>query len=164
MSASDTPSDFVSHFQTAELDMLAKTADALSAYLGKPVLAEVNSSEDGLEWVIFGMPLEKNAPKDENEYDPARGQRVQMGGPDARLLGSRGGLPDTDEEAYDCLYLLAIQITPIEGERFVKLNQDAEESAWSDTLADVLPFALSDEDLCPLDEDELEDDDDNEEN
>jgi hypothetical protein len=137
--------------------MLAKTADALSAYLGKPVLAEVGTADDGLEWVTFGIPLDEDALETEGEHEPVR---VQMGGPDARLLGSRGGLTGTDEEAYDCLYLWAIQITLAEGERFVKLDQDGEESAWSDTLADVLPFALTEEDLAALDEDDEDEDDD----
>lgn len=161
MSASATPPDSVSRFQAAELDMLAKTADALSAYLGKPVLAEVGTADDGLEWVTFGIPLDADA-LEGGEHDPVR---VQMGGPDARLLGSRGGLTGTDEQAYDCLYLWAIQITLAEGERFVKLDQDGEESAWSDTLADVLPFVLSDEDLAALedeDDDDEEDEDDDE--
>ncbi|ARP91658.1 hypothetical protein CAL14_16320 [Bordetella genomosp. 9] len=158
MSASANPPESVARFQAAELDMLAKTADALSAYLGKPVLAEVGTADDGLEWVTFGIPLEEDVPEG-GEHEALR---VQMGGPNARLLGSRGGLTGTDEEAYDCLYLWAIQITLAEGERFVKLDQDGEESAWSDSLADVLPFALSDEDLAILgaDDDDDEDDDD----
>ncbi|OZI67173.1 hypothetical protein [Bordetella genomosp. 11] len=159
MSASATPPDSISRFQAAELDMLAKTADALSAYLGKPVLAEVGTATDGLEWVTFGIPLEEDA-LESGEHEPVR---VQMGGPDARLLGSRGGLTGTDEQAYDCLYLWAIQITLAEGERFVKLDQDGEESAWSDTLADVLPFALSDEDLAALEDDDDDEDDEDDE-
>lgn len=160
MSASATPPASVARFQTDELDMLGKTADALSAYLGKPVLAEVGTTEEGMEWVTFGIPLDDDAP--DGEDDPVR---VQMGGPDARLLGNQGGLPAAHDDAYDCLYLWAIQITLTEGERFVKLDQDGEESAWSDTLTDVLPFALSEEDLAELadDEDDDEDDEDDEE-
>jgi hypothetical protein len=158
MSASATPPSSVSRFQAAELEMLAKTADALSAYLGKPVLAEIGTAEDGLEWVTFGIPLDDDAP--EGKDDPVR---VQMGGPEGRLLGNRGGLPAADDDAYDCLYLWAIQITLTEGERFVKLDQDGEESAWSDVLADVLPFALGDEDLAELDDDDDEDEDEDDE-
>lgn len=158
MSASAMPPASVSRFQAAELDMLAKTADALSAYLGKSVLAEVGTTDDGMEWVTFGIPLDKDASEGEDDT-----VRVQMGGPNARLLGNRGGLTATDEDAYDCLYLWAIQITLAEGERFVKLDQDGEESAWSDTLSDVLPFALSEEDLAALEEDEDDDDDDEDE-
>ena len=47
MSASATPPASLTHFSASELDMLAKTADALSAYLGKPVLAEVVLGDDG---------------------------------------------------------------------------------------------------------------------
>ena len=50
MSASATPPASLTRFSSAELDMLAKTADALSAFLGKPVLAEVVLGEEGTEW------------------------------------------------------------------------------------------------------------------
>lgn len=155
MSASATPPASLTHFSTQELDMLAKTADALSAYLGKPVLAEVELGEEGTEWVTFGIPLGQDAPDDEQPH-------VQLGGPAARLLGNRGGLDPSDDDTYDCLYLWAIQITLAQGERFVKLDQQGEEAAWSDELADVLPFALGDEPL-PDDDDEDDDDDDDDE-
>lgn len=140
------------HFSSQELDMLAKTADALSAYLGKPVLAEVMVNEEGTEWVSFGIPLQQGAKDDGQPH-------VQLGGPQARLLGNRGGLDPNDNDTYDCLYLWAIQITLVEGERFVKLDQTGEETAWSDDLNDMLPFALTDAPL-PDEDDEEEDDDD----
>lgn len=151
MSASATPPASLTHFSSPELDMLAKTADALSAYLGKPILAEVVLGEEGTEWVTFGMPRAQGAADDNQPH-------VQMGGPQARLLGNRGGLSPTDNDTYDCLYLWAVQITLAEGERFVKLDQAGEETAWSDDLADVLPFALGDEPL-PDDDDDDEDQD-----
>ncbi|MCD0504390.1 hypothetical protein [Bordetella petrii] len=152
MSASATPPASLTHFSSQELDMLAKTADALSAYLGKPVLAEVVLGEEGTEWVTFGVPAAEGAPADDQPH-------VQMGGPQARLLGNRGGLDPADDDTYDCLYLWAVQITLAEGERFVKLDQAGEEAAWSDDLADVLPFALGDEPLPDDEEDEDDEDD-----
>ena len=160
MSASTPPHAPSGRFESAELDMLAKTADALSAYLGKPVLAEVGVGDDGMEWVTFGVPLDAAGAQGSDQADDgAKPVEVQMGGPGARLLGNRGGLNGTDEAAYACLYLWGIQISAIEGERFVKLDQDGEESAWSDNLVDLLPFALSDDDAVD-DDDEDEDDDD----
>jgi hypothetical protein len=151
MSASATPPASVAHFSATELQMLAQTADALTAYLGKPVLAEVELTEQNSEWVTFGIPLDEHAAAEETQ------PYVRMGGPGARLLGSRGGLASTDDTCYGCLYLWAIQITVNEGERFIKLDQDGEESAWSDNLADVLPFVLSeDEWAAPEDQDEEE--------
>src|SRR5690606_474414 len=47
MSASAQPPASPARFSTQELDMLARTADALSAYLGKPVLAEVMQGDEG---------------------------------------------------------------------------------------------------------------------
>lgn len=155
MTASATPPASSTHFSPQELDMLAKTADALSAYVGKPVLAEVVLGDEGTEWVSFGTPIAQDAKDDEQPH-------IQMGGPQARLLGNRGGLDPNDNNAYDCLYLWAIQITLTEGERFVKLDQNGEEAAWSDDLTDVLPFALTDDPL-PDDDDDEEDDDDDEE-
>lgn len=158
MSASATPPPSLTHFSATELDMLAKTADALSAYLGKPVLAEVVLAEEGTEWVTYGVPIDENAEPDEDQT------HVQLGGPGARLLGNRGGLPQTGDDTYDCLYLWAIQISLNEGERFIKLDHDGEESAWSDNLEDVLPFALTEEPLPdPDEEDEEEDDEDEDE-
>jgi len=151
MSASANPPSSVAHFSAIELQMLAQTADALTAYLGKPVLAEIELDEQDREWVTFGIPMDEHATADEAQ------PYVRMGGPGARLLGSRGGLATTDETCYDCFYLWAIQITFTEGERFIKLDQDGEESAWSDNLADVLPFVLSeDEWTAPDEEDEEE--------
>jgi hypothetical protein len=51
-----------------------------------------------------------------------------------------------------------------EGERFIKLDHDGEESAWSDNLEDVLPFALTEEPVpedpdAEDDEDEADEDD-----
>lgn len=161
MSASATPSAPSGRFESAELDMLAKTADALSAYLGKPVLAEVGAGDDGMEWVTFGVPLDAAAAQGSDKADDAgTAVEVQMGGPGARLLGNRGGLSGTEETAYACLYLWGIQISAVEGERFVKLDQEGEASAWSDSLADLLPFALSDEDVGDDDDDDDENDDD----
>jgi hypothetical protein len=159
MSASANPPAFLTRFSTEELDMLAKSADALSAYLGKPVLAEVGVGDEGAEWVTFGIPLDKTPDEDDAKEQP----RVQLGGAGARLLGNRGGLPLTEADAYDCLYLWAILIAPAEAERFIKLNQDGEESAWSDALIDMLPFALSDEELPDPDEEDDEDEDDDSE-
>ena len=94
MSASATPPASLTRFSSAELDMLAKTADALSAFLGKPVLAEVVLGEEGTEWVTFGVPLDEKAEADESQV------HVQLGGPGARLLGNRGGLPPADDDTY----------------------------------------------------------------
>ena len=149
MSASSSPPSATLRFTPAELDMLAKTADAMTAYLGRPVLAEVDTNEDGEEWVTFGSTLDE---KDRSAADEER-LHVQLGGKDARLLGQSGGLPES-ADAYDCLYILAIQLSATEGERFVKIDSDGEESAWSDDLVEVLPFSLTEEDLPPLEDDD----------
>jgi len=161
MSASSLPSQSLARFSESELEMLAKTADAMSAYMGKPVLAEVGVSDTGLEWVAFGVPLDVSDEQDEDAI------HVQMGGAQARLLGNRGGLPISDDTQYDCLYLWAVEIVGTEGERFVKLDHEGETAAWSDTLQDVLPFDLAEDAPAPDmlgnaegDEDEDDDDDD----
>ena len=87
--------------------------------------------------VTFGVPLDEKAEADESQV------HVQLGGTGARLLGNRGAC--RRRRRHLRLYLWAIQITLGEGERFVKLDHDGEESAWSDSLEDVLPFALTED-------------------
>ncbi len=141
-------------FTSDELDTLGHTADALSAYLGKPVLAEViDAVETGFEWVIFAIPLE-------NGEDTSEITTVQVGGPGSRLIGSRGGLSLEDGEIYACRYLWAIQLSDIEGVRFIKIDDEGEEVAWSDELANILPFALTD--VPPAADDDDDDDPDDE--
>lgn len=145
-------------FTPDEAALLGRTADALCAYLGKPVIAEiVPEPGEGFEWVLFAIPLD---PSDTDE-DIAR---VQAGGPDARVLGSQGGLNFSDGTPLDCTFLWAIQLSDQEGARFVKVDAQGEEVGWSDTLEELLPFGLGDEpgpEASELDDpDDLEDDDD----
>ncbi|MBV6273023.1 hypothetical protein KVP09_08855 [Alcaligenaceae bacterium CGII-47] len=144
-------------FTDTETDLLARTADALSAYLGKPVLAEViDDQEAGFEWALFAIPLIPDEPLEDR-------QRVQVGGPGARFLGNLGGLTPDPSEPLECELLWAIQLSALEGARYIKVDSDGEEAAWADTLADVLPFALtrpSSEDDASSYEDEDEDDED----
>ena len=48
-------------FTEHEIALLKKTAVSLTAYLGKPVIAEIDTTEDGLEWVAFGVPLDRKS-------------------------------------------------------------------------------------------------------
>lgn len=139
-------------FTADELDLISRTADALSAYMGKPVLAEVISAEEtGFEWVIFAVPLDvAEAPEDIVV--------VQIGGQDSRIIGNQGGLVIADGDVYDCEYLWAIQLSDLEGVRFIKVDQEGEEIAWSENLRDVLPFVMADEPIIDDDDDDLEDD------
>ena len=150
---SSTPAPLI--FTQQETDLIGRTADALSAYLGKPVLAEIiDAAETGFEWAVFAVPLEEG----DDEEDMAT---VQVGGPDGRLVGQQGGLNLEDNEVYHCQYLWAIQLTDIEGVRFIKLDGEGEEIGWSDDLAALLPFALNDnaqEWETPDDDDQDEDD------
>jgi len=163
MTTSNDSSDLALRFTEQELAMLGKTADGLSAYMGKAVLAEVGMDDDA-EWVIFAIPIGV----DETPDDSA--MHFQMGGPDARFVGNRGGL-DLDTEVYDCQYLWAIQITEDPEARFVRLDDQGEEFDFSNDLAELLPFDLTDEalpdpdlelqeDLGEDDEDDLQDDED----
>lgn len=135
-------------FTAEELDMLGRTADALSAYMGKPVLAEViDADETGFEWVLFAIPLETGE-------DIGEQVAVQVGGAGARIIGNKGGLKITDGDIYQCRYLWAIQLSDIEGVRFIKVDDEGDEVAWSDDLNSMLPFALSDELQQPDEQDD----------
>lgn len=149
---SQAPQDPPLVFTTEELDMLGRTADALSAYMGKPVLAEiVDGADTGFEWALFAIPLETND-------DAGDLITVQVGGPGARIIGNRGGLQIKEGELYQCQYLWAIQLSDIEGVRFIKIDDEGEEVAWSDDLASMLPFALGNEPIPADDDDEDTDD------
>lgn len=144
-------------FTSDELDLIGRTADALSAYMGKPVLAEViDADETGFEWVLFAVPLDV-------EDDASDTVIVQIGGPEARIIGNQGGLVITEADVFDCEYLWAIQLSDLEGVRFIKVDQEGEEIAWSENLRDILPFVMADEaisdDIDDLDDDPDDDDD-----
>ncbi|TCU99054.1 hypothetical protein EV686_104153 [Paracandidimonas soli] len=140
-------------FTESEIDLLARTADALSAYMGKPVLAEIIDDADiGAECVLFAVPL---APGDEREDIV----KVTIGGEDARFVGNRGGLSADDDDPMECEFLWGIQLSDLEGVRFIKLDGTGEEVAWTSDLRDILPFALI-EDIVPEDDDDDDPDED----
>ncbi len=150
MSTPDAP-DLV--FTADELETLGRTADALSAYLGRAVLAEVvDAEETGFEWAIFAVPLDKD--EDESKFTV-----VQIGGEGARVLGNRGGLEPDDTAVYACRYLWAVQLTDADPIRFIKVDEEGDEVAWTETLEELLPFALSDDAFVPEDDDDDDEDD-----
>lgn len=153
--SSDAASELI--FTPDELELLGGTADALTAFMGKPVLAEVvDAQEMGFEWVIFGIPLDI-------DDDAEKFTVVQMGGKNARLLGNRGGLEPDDQEIYDCQCLWMIQLSSIEGVRYIKLDDQGDEVGWSDTLGEILPFDVQ-EPLLSDDSDDLDEEDDDTQN
>lgn len=146
MSESQTTFPNPLRFTNDEIDLLGRTADALSAWMGKPVLAEVvSAAETGFEWVLFAVPLLPN-------QDPADLTVVQVGGADAQIIGNKGGLPVAKDEIYACEYLWAMQLSDLEGIRYIKVDSDGEEVAWTNDLREILPFDLT--------EPESQDDDD----
>ncbi|WJJ92964.1 hypothetical protein [Neopusillimonas aromaticivorans] len=153
----DTPIPALT-FTDEELDYLGRTADALSAYLGKPVLAEViDADETGFEWVVFGIPLDVGDDADDHVI-------VAIGGQNARIIGNKGGIDIKDGDIYDCEYLWAIQLSDLEGVRFIKVDHDGEEVAWSDDIGGILPFELSDEPVLDIDDDEDDSDEGDDDN
>lgn len=159
---SDT--DFDSHanplrFSEAELDVLGRTADALSAWMGKPVLAQVvDALETGYEWVLFAVPLLPN-------QDTSDITVVQVGGHDVKLIGNKGGLSIAEGDIYDCEYLWAVQLSDIEGIRFIKIDAEGEEVAWTSDLAEIVPFDLNDVSMDDPDSiDDIDNDDDDGDN
>jgi len=135
-------------FTPTELTMLGKTADALTAYMGTAILAEVGQT-DGAQWVIFARALGQDEAAGEGVVN------VQMGGPGTHIVGQGGGL-ETDKVVYDCAFLWAIEITPDEEERFVRLDQEGEVFDAAPELAMLLPFNVE-EPTLPSDIDDLSD-------
>ncbi len=120
--------------------MLGKTADALTAYMGTAILAEVGQTQDA-QWVIFARALDQQEDVGDDIV------HVQMGGPGSQVLGQRGGL-ETDKIPYDCAFLWAIEITPDEQERFVRLDPEGEVFDTAPELAMLLPFTLEEPELA----------------
>ena len=150
--SSSSPSRSLPGFSEAEIELLAKTADALSAWSGKPVMAETGVTDD-VPWVVFGVPLASDGSDRDDEDEDA--VHWQMGVPGTEWVGNAGGLAPAPDDVFECQLLWAIQITPVEGERFIKLDDRNEVVAWSDQLSDLLPFAIDpDEDFDDLDDEE----------
>lgn len=128
-------------FTATELTMLGKTADALTAYMGTAILAEVGQTE-GAQWVIFARALAQ----DEVVGDDI--VHVQMGGPGTQVLGQGAGL-DAHQVVYDCAFLWAIEITDDPEERFVRLDPEGEVFDAAADLAMLLPFNIEEPALPP---------------
>jgi len=145
----------VLEFTQEEIDLIGRTADAMSAYMGKPVLAEIMDAEDtGAEWIAFGIPLDVS-----DEIDEDATVVIQLGGPGARYAGSRGGL-DVNDDIYSCECLWIIQLSDDESGRYVKVDPLSQEYAASSDLRELLPFNVSDDPFAALADDEAEDEDD----
>ena len=130
-------------FSTEDIELLARTADALSAYLGKPVLVEVMpAGETGFEWAVFAIPLDIN--EDDSDIPV-----VQIGGANARLLGSQGGVQLNESESYSCRLMWAVQRADEDEVQYIKVNHEGDENAWGEHLQDILPFNLA---ADPLDD------------
>ncbi len=126
-------------FSNTEIELLARTADALSAYIGKPILAEImDAQETGYEWVAFAIPLDINE-------DDSNIPVIQIGGANARLIGSQGGVHLNPNETYSCRFLWAIQRADIGPIRYIKINQEGDEIGWAEELVELLPFEFDEE-------------------
>jgi len=121
-------------FTDTELDAFARAADAMTADLGKPVLAEILDEDDiGAQCVIFALPLQPG----ESDEDVVK---VILGGAQARFVGNCGGLA-MDGEPLECALLWAVQLSDLHGVRYIKLDATGEEVAWSAQLSEILPLA-----------------------
>lgn len=173
-------------FTDDELEILAKTADVLSAWTGKCVLCEKNITDDGVEVAIFAQVLDSNdvigntAEADEAEephatQDEDEGQFLLLGGADSSIIGNAGGLEDISTQVYECRLLFSIMFNADEGqfaERFILVNDEFELVTSSDDLEELVPFSLKevdeiddwiDEDWDADDHEHDDDDDDDDE-
>jgi len=149
-----TPEPFVA-FTQEEIDLIGHTADAMSAYMGKPVLAEIMDAEDtGAEWVAFGIPLDID-----DEIDDEATVVIQLGGPGARYAGNRGGL-DTGDDVYSCECLWIIQLSDEDDARYTKVDPLTQEFVTGSDLRELLPFDVNDEAFAGADDDGEDEEDD----
>lgn len=139
-------------FTQEEIDLIGRTADAMTAYMGKPVLAEIMDAEDtGAEWVAFGIPLAVDDDVDEDATVV-----IQLGGPGARYAGNRGGLGQ-DDDTYSCECLWIIQLSDDDTARYVKVDPLNQEYVAGNDLRELLPFDISDETLAGVANDDEDD-------
>ncbi len=124
-------------FSADDLLLLERTADALSAWWGKPVMAEHGQTE-GVPWAVFGLPLAAEGDEDDDDTFAA----WQMGGDGAQRLGNAGGLSPGPDDVFECRLLWAIQVGTEPGERYLRLDGTGHVEAWSDDLAELLPFQV----------------------
>ena len=164
-------------FTDDELEVLAKTADVLSAWTGKCVLCEKNITDEGVELAIFAQVLDQDdigqtADADEAEEahaieDKEEGQFLLLGGADSSILGNAGGLSDINTQVYECRLLFSIMFNAEEGqfaERFILVNDEFELVTSSDELEELVPFSLREvDDLDDWDDDDWDDHDDDDE-
>lgn len=169
-------------FTDDELEVLAKTADVLSAWTGKCVLCEKNITDDGIEVAIFAQVLDSkdaiNRASTEDEADEAEephaiedkdeGQFLLLGGADSSIIGNAGGLEDIGTQVYECRLLFSIMFNADEGhfaERFILVNDEFELVTTSDELEELVPFSLKEVDDIDdwIDEDWDDDDEDDDE-
>lgn len=120
-------------FSSTEVILLEKACDSLSGELGKVVLAEIDETEEGYEWVAFAIPLETTDNPD--EYDAV----MQIGGPNARLIGSSSLNKEFTESPYAATFIAGIQIgePPL---RFTRIDASGDEVDWSNDLEGLLPY------------------------
>ena len=134
-------------FTKEEIELIGHTADALTAYMGKPVIAEIMDADDtGAEWVAFGMPLGLD-----DEIDEESAVMIQLGGPGARYAGNRGGLDDDEAYSCECLWIIQLSDDVDEG-RYVKVDPLTQEFVASNILSELLPFDVSDEAFAQISE------------
>lgn len=146
--SSPAAADAAPGFSDTDVLLLERTAEAMTAMSGRPVLAEIGAT-DGVAWAVFGVALGTDdvVADDDTVW--------RMGGEGTRALGNSGGLAPRPDEHYDCRLLWVIQVSAQVGERYLKLDGSGDVVDWSDHLADLLPFGLSLADEAPWpDEDE----------
>jgi len=134
-------------FNDLDLLLLDRTADALTAYSGRPVMAETGST-DGVAWAVFGVPLGDEEALAEDDVT------WQMGGPGTRSLGNAGGLAPRPDDIYECRLLWVIQVSNEPGERYLKLDPAGDVVAWSDNLTELLPFGEGTHEEAPWPDDD----------
>src|SRR5690625_1480157 len=123
-------------FSNADIELLARTADALSAYIGKPVLAEIMDAEEtGYEWIAFAIPLDINE-------DDTNIPVIQIGGANARLIGSQGGVHVNANETYSCRFLWAIQCADIGPSVISRSTKRVMKSAGPKSSSSFYPLIL----------------------
>ncbi|WP_028357035.1 hypothetical protein [Brackiella oedipodis] len=151
MTHNTTESVLFATFSQNELNLLADTADALTAWTGQAVICSIlDLPNGGPQCAVFAMV----AGKDE---EIAEDQEIVLGGEVSKVLGNAGGVTEIHKTPYLCKILWSVVVAH-DQERFLKFDANGEIIDHAEDLEEILPFSFNDIDPADLEEDEVSDD------
>lgn len=131
-----SPDDPNAVFSDDDLILLAYTADTLSHFYGRPVLAQLCLLDDGYETVMFALP------EGIGHDIPALSKRLCFGGAGTEMLGRKSSLAFHPQAHYYGYLLFALQYTNQPYPAYRLLDSNLQAVSVSRQLGDLVPLRL----------------------